>query len=88
MRERAMGITRACGLVGISRSLFLYKSTRESDMALNERMTAIAAVKRRYGYCRIHALLRREGWVANHKKVWRLYSLAGLSVRRRKRKRK
>ncbi|MGF7192505.1 putative transposase [Robbsia andropogonis] len=56
-------------------------------MALNERMTAIAAVKRRYGYGRIHALLRREGWVANHKKVWRLYSLAGLSVHRRKRKR-
>ncbi|MCP1119765.1 IS3 family transposase, partial [Robbsia andropogonis] len=82
-----MGITRACGLVGISRSFFLYKSTRESDVALNERMAAIAAVKRRYGYRRIHVLLRREGWIANHKKIWRLYSLAGLSVRRRKRKR-
>lgn len=81
-----MGITRACGLVGISRSLFLYKSTRESDLALNERMTALAAAKRRYGYRCIHVLLRREGWVANHKKIWRLYSLAGLSVRRHKRR--
>ena len=87
MTERAMGVTRACGLVGISRSLFYYESTRASDAELTERMAAIAATKRRYGYRRIHVLVRREGWMANHKKIWRLYSLAGLSVRRRKRKR-
>ncbi|WP_407691465.1 IS3 family transposase [Robbsia andropogonis] len=34
----------------------------------------MAASKRRYGYRRIHVLLRREGWMANHKKTWRLYS--------------
>jgi putative transposase len=50
MTERAMGVTRACGLVGISRSLFYYESTRASDTELTERMTAIAATKRRYGY--------------------------------------
>ena len=43
--------------------------------------------KRRYGYRRIDVLLRREGWLVNHKRIWRLYSQAGLSVRRRKRKR-
>jgi len=87
MAERAMGITRACGLVGISRSLFRYESQRGNDEELTQRMTAIAAQKRRYGYRRIHVLLRREGWLANHKRIWRLYSMAGLSVRRRKRKR-
>lgn len=86
MPERQLGVTRACGLVGISRSLFAYESKRASDIALTERMKEMAA-KRRYGYRRIHVLLRREGWQANHKRVWRLYSQAGLSVRKRKRKR-
>lgn len=82
-----MGITRACGLVGISRSLFAYESKRTGDVALTERMKEMAALKRRYGYRRIHILLRREGWQTNHKRVWRLYSQAGLSVRKRRRKR-
>nr|WP_255219044.1 IS3 family transposase [Paraburkholderia kururiensis] len=74
-----MGVTRACGLVGISRSLFQYESRRRvDDEALTGRMMAIAAQKRRYGYRRIHVLLQREGWLANHKRIWRLYSKAGL----------
>ena len=82
-----MGITRACGLLGISRSLFAYESKRTDDVALTERMKEMATLKRRYGYRRIHILLRREGWQTNHKRVWRLYSQAGLSVRKRRRKR-
>jgi len=50
-------------------------------------MSEIAAVKRRYGYRRIHVLLRREGWEVNRKKTYRLYREMGLAVRRRKRKR-
>lgn len=42
---------------------------------------------RRFGYRRIYALLRREGWQVNHKRIYRLYRNAGLAVRRRKRKR-
>ncbi|WP_155402205.1 IS3 family transposase [Ralstonia solanacearum] len=88
MTEHAMGVTRACGLVGISRSLFHYEPRRRvDDEALTGRMMAIAAQKRRYGYRRIHVLLQREGWLANHKRIWRLYSKAGLSVRKRRRKR-
>nr|WP_181366237.1 IS3 family transposase [Cupriavidus plantarum] len=83
-----MGLTRACGLVGISRLLFHHESRRRiNDEVLIERMTAIAAQKRRYGYRRIHVLLKREGCLASHKRIWRLYSKAGLSVRRRRRKR-
>jgi transposase InsO family protein len=47
----------------------------------------IAAAKRRYGYRRIHVLLRRKGWDVNRKKTYRLYREMGLAVRRRKRKR-
>ena len=57
MTERAMGITRVCGPVGISRSLFYYESRRRSDdEVLTGRMMAITAQKRRYGYRRIHVL--------------------------------
>nr|WP_157651074.1 hypothetical protein [Burkholderia ubonensis] len=50
MTERAMGVTRACGLVGISRSLLHYESRRRvDDEALTGRMMAIAAQKRRHG---------------------------------------
>ncbi|HEX7908980.1 MAG TPA: IS3 family transposase [Paraburkholderia sp.] len=88
MTERATGVTRACGLVGISRSLFHCESRHRVDNeALTGRMMAIAAQKRRNGYRRIHVLLRREGCLANQKRIWRLYSKAGLSVRKRQRKR-
>lgn len=87
MAERQMGVTRACGLVGISRSLLAYRSRREVPAGLRERIVEIAAAKRRYGYRRVHVLLRREGWKINHKRTHRLYREAGLQVRRRARKR-
>ena len=87
MTERSLGVTRACGLVAISRSLHRYRSRRPDSAALRARIEAIAAVKRRYGYRRVYLRLRREGWEVNRKRVYRLYRDAGLAVRRRKRKR-
>jgi putative transposase len=54
---------------------------------LLDRISEIAAQKRRYGYRRVYLRLRREGWAVNRKRVYRLYREAGLAVRRRKRKR-
>ena len=87
MTERGFGVTRACGLVGISRSLYRYRSRRADSGPLRARIEEIAAVKRRYGYRRVYLRLRREGWAVNRKRVYRLYRDAGLAVRRRKRKR-
>lgn len=87
MTTHQLGVTRACGLIGISRSLYRYKSTRPDDKELKERLTALAAQKRRYGYRRLHVLLCREGWTLNCKRTYRVYHAAGLMVRRRKRKR-
>jgi putative transposase len=87
MEERGLGVTRACGLVGISRSLYGYRSRRPDSRELRERIGELAGEKRRYGYRRIHVLLRREGWQVNKKRTYRLYREAGLAVRRRKRKR-
>lgn len=87
MVERGFGVTRACGLIRISRSLYRYRSCRTDSQGLCARIEELAAQKRRYGYRRIHVLLRREGWQVNRKRTYRLYRDAGLAVRRRKRKR-
>jgi putative transposase len=77
---------RACGLLGLAVSSFRYRSVR-NDEHLRERLVELARDKPRYGYRRLHVLLGRDGQVVNHKRVWRVYREAGLSVRRRKRKR-
>ena len=87
MTERGFGVTRACGLIEISRSLYRYRSRRPDSWPLRVRIAEIAAIKRRYGYRRVYLRLRREGWEVNRKRVYRLYREAGLAVRRRKRKR-
>jgi putative transposase len=87
MTERKFGVTRACGLVDISRSLYRYRSRRSNSGPLRARIEEIAAVKRRYGYRRVYLRLRRAGWQVNRKRVYRIYRDAGLAVRRRKRKR-
>jgi len=86
MTEHCFGITRACGLASISRSLYRYVR-RQADGDLRQRIEDIAALKRRYGYRRVYVRLRREGWQVNRKRVYRLYRELGLAVRRRKRKR-
>ena len=87
MTAHGLGVTRACGLIGMSRSLYRYEAKRQDDEALKARLTALAAQKHRYGYRRLHVLLCREGWVINWKRTYRVYREAGLAVRRRKRKR-
>jgi len=87
MTERDFGVTRACGLISVSRSLYRYRSRRPDRGRLRARIDEIAASKRRYGYRRVHVVLRREGWQVNRKLTYRLYREAGLAVRRRKRKR-
>jgi putative transposase len=60
-----------------------YQTTRADDAALRQRMRAIAQERRRFGYRRLHVLLKREGYLINHKKLFRLYREERLAVRRR-----
>jgi putative transposase len=78
---------RACGLIGLGRSTMRYQPRTADDGALRQRLGELARERSRFGYRRLHALLRREGHHVNHKRVLRLYRLAGLSLRRQKRKR-
>lgn len=77
---------RACRLVGAARSVIRYRGRRPEDAALRRRLGELAAERPRFGYRRLHALLRREGITVNHKRIERLYRAEGLAVRGRKRK--
>lgn len=72
---------RACQVVAVNRSTVQYKSVKTDVPALRARINEIAATRVRYGYPRIHVLLRREGWVVNRKRVYRIYREEGLSMR-------
>ena len=78
---------RACRLAQLNLSTWQYRARRAEQAGLRERIKELAAERRRFGYRRLHALLRREGWRVNHKAVHRIYVEEGLQVRRRKRKR-
>lgn len=78
---------RACRLIGMHRSVARYHRNGDDCSELRQRLRALAAERRRFGYRRLWVLLRREGFRVNHKRVYRLYRDEGLSVRRRKRKR-
>jgi putative transposase len=79
---------RACAVVGIGRSTARYRGRpRVDEPRLRQRLRELAAERPRFGYRRLHVLLRREGTVVNHKRVERLYREEGLAVRKRGRKR-
>lgn len=85
--ETAISERRACELVGIYRSTLRYTRQQSTETStLRARIVELAQERRRFGYRRIHALLRREGQSVNHKRVYRLYSEANLAVKRRKRR--
>jgi len=72
---------RACSAMGFGRSSHRYRSRRDPQVALRMRLKDLAAVRVRYGYRRLHVLLRWEGWGVNHNRVHRLYTEEGLSIR-------
>src|SRR5207249_2260211 len=88
-RSRHAGISErhTCALVGCALSSQRYRSRRPPQAALRARLHALAVERVRWGYRRLHVLLRREGQRVNVKRVYRLYREEGLAVRRRKRKR-
>jgi putative transposase len=79
-----MSERRACSTLGVDRKMVRYRPRRAADEALRSRMRELAAERRRFGYRRLHVLLRREGLVQNRKRTQRLYREEGLTVRRRR----
>ena len=83
-----VSIRRACRALPVDRSTYHYRSRRAGQAELTERIKEIAATRVRYGYRRIHVLLRREGWPVNAKRVYRLYRELGLQLRNKTPKRR
>jgi len=83
MEAHGMSERRACKATGFCRMTMRYRATRGNDASLRERMKAIAQERRRFGYRRLHVLLRREGFRVNHKRLFRLYREERLMVRQR-----
>ena len=78
-----MSERRACRVIEIDRTSVRYQATRPDDAELRERLKALAQERRRFGYRRLHVLLRREGHAVNRKRVQRIYREERLTVRRR-----
>ena len=88
--QTALGMSarRTCAVVGADRKSMRYRSCRADDGDLRSRLRELAQQRRRFGYRRLHILLRRDGITINRKKTQRLYREKGLTVRRRKGRRR
>ena len=77
---------RACNIVGLYRSSYRYQAKPKNDDEIRTRLRELAEKRRKSGSPMLHTLLRREGYLINHKRTERLYREEGLSLRRKKRK--
>lgn len=79
---------RGCKVLKLNRGSYRRKPKRDEQAFLRMRIREIAQVRVRYGYRRIHVLLKREGWAINAKRVYRLYREEGLNLRYKGRRKK
>ena len=86
LQSEGLSERAACRLAQCPRSVAQYRTRRSEDPTLLERLKAIAAERRRFGYRRLTIMLRREGFVVNHKRVYRLYRSHGLQLRARRKR--
>lgn len=83
-----MSIRRVCGALEVDRSTYHYRSRRPGQAPLEVRIKEICETRVRYGSRRVHVLLRREGWMINHKKTRRIYNELGMQLRSKTPKRR
>jgi len=84
MANHHLSQRRACGLIGITRRGFGRQPGPDRDHELRQRLRALAEARRRWGSPMLYQMLRREGLAVNHKRIERLYREEGLSLRRRR----
>ena len=85
--EYNISINRCISLILLHKSVFYYRAKGRSDELLRMRMNEIAAVRVRYGFWRIHIFLTREGFIDNHKRMYRVHCEEGLNLRSKRPKR-
>jgi putative transposase len=88
MTTHRLSQRRACGRIGITRRGFRRPLGEDRNRRLRQRLRELAEQRRRWGWPMLYLMLRREGWQANHKRVERLYREEGLSLQRRRRRKR
>jgi putative transposase len=88
MTQKGYRQRRACALAGIDPGVYRRPPIRSEDADLRARLKDLSSERRRFGYLRLHVLLRREGWSVNWKKLYRIYKEEGLTVRKRGRRKR
>ncbi len=83
-----MSTRRACALIQFDPRTYRYKSRRLDQAAIEQRIKEICQTRVRFGYRRVHVLLRREGWEINAKKTYRIYKELGMQLRNKTPKRR
>jgi putative transposase len=88
--QATMGLSerRACSIVGADRKMVRYRSRRPAETELRGRLRELANERRRFGYRRLFILLRREGEPSGINRIYRLYREEGLTVRKRRARRR
>ena len=88
--QAAMSLSerRACSIVGADRKMIGYRSRRPPEVALRGRLRELANERRRFGYRRLFILLRDEGEPSGINRIYRLYREEGLTVRKRRSRRR
>jgi putative transposase len=87
-RALEMSERRACTLIAADRTMIRYRSRRPLDAELRARLRDLANQRRRFGYRRLFILLRREGEPSGINRTYRLYREEGLTVRKRRARRR
>lgn len=86
--EKKLTQSRSCRLVNLDVSTYRYQSVKKDDSELRNKIICLAHQNKRFGYKRIHALIKTEGIEVNRKKVYRIYKEENLAVKRKKSKQK
>ena len=86
--ELGLSERRACSIVSADRKMIRYRSCRPPDTELRVQLRELANARRRFGYRRLFVLIRQQGEPSGKNRIYRLYREEGLSVRKRRARRR
>jgi putative transposase len=86
--EFELSVRKACAAFGVSRSYYAYKPHPRDDNAVIAALTELAEKKPTWGFSKLFAVLRKQVNLWNHKRVWRVYCLLKMNLKRKAKKRR
>ena len=87
MAEQGISERRSCRILDLSRSAYRYQAKSIDDQRIKQELQRLANSQPRWGYGKMIDYLRRQGYVWNHKRIYRVYCEMGLNMHRKPKKR-